>query len=363
MSHPLSGSNPSTLFQVLRTAGGPSPEKRLALLGICASVLCRTPFSWIERAALAPLLPAAKDMPPPVFILGHWRSGTTHLYNIMSQGDFGYVPPVATGMPWDFVGLGRMLRPVLEKALPKHRYIDAIPVTPDSPQEDEIALASMTPLSFYHGIYFPSRFEEHLRAGLFFEGTSQGAIEHRWAMCSYFLRKLSYQQDRPMLIKNPVYTACVTDLVRRFPGAKFIHIHRNPFDVFLSMRNFYEKLLPVFALQSYDHVDIEATVLSVYREMMQRFEEQTADLSAPHFVELGYDTLDRDPIGAVRTIYETLEIEGFEAAEPAFLAYLSTVQTYKKNTFKGTRAVVETVEREWAYFIDKWGYAAPDPIA
>ena len=63
-----------------------------------------------------------------------------------------------------------LLHTPLERALPKHRYIDAIPVTPASPQEDEIALASMTPISFYHGIYFPSKIHEHLRKGLFLEG-------------------------------------------------------------------------------------------------------------------------------------------------------------------------------------------------
>ncbi|MEM8812311.1 MAG: sulfotransferase [Pseudomonadota bacterium] len=360
MSHPLNGANLKTLLTVARTSGGPDAAKILPFVGICASVLGRTPISWLERAALAPVLPKAADLPPPVFILGHWRSGTTHLYNIMSLGEFSYVPPVATGMPWDFIGLGRALRPVLEKALPKHRYIDAIPVTPDSPQEDEIALASMNPISFYHGIYFPRQFDHHLRKGLFLEDCTAAEKEGRWAAFVYFLRKLAYQQKQQLLIKNPVYTGMVADLIELFPNAKFIHIHRNPFDVFLSMRNFYRKLLPVFALQDFQHVDIDRTVLSVYSRMMERFEADTASLKAPQFVELGYDTLDRDPLAAVRTIYETLELDGFEQAEPAFAAYLSTIRSYEKNRFKGTPQDVEQVEHAWAHFIRKWDYSAPD---
>lgn len=360
MSHPLSGSNLNTLLQVSLASGGPSFGKLLPFAGIVASTLFRTPFSWAERAVLAPLLPKVAEMTPPIFILGHWRSGTTHLYNIMSLGEFGFVPPVATGMPWDFVGLGSVLKPLLVRALPKHRYIDAIPVTPDSPQEDEIALASMTPVSFYHGIYFPSKFDEHLQKGLFQEGCSAAQSAHRWQMFSYFLRKLAYQQKKPLLIKNPVYTGCVADILQIYPDAKFIHIHRNPFDVFLSMRNFYRKLLPVFALQSFEHVDIEATVLSVYTEMMKRYEADTQNLAAPQFVELGYDTLDRDPLGAVRTIYETLELDGYDRAEPGFQTYLSTIKSYRKNAFKGSHEMIEKVEREWAYFIDKWDYRVPD---
>lgn len=363
MSHPLSGSNFNTLASVTWASGGPSFDKLLPYLGIFASTLFRTPFSWAERAALAPLLPKVEEMTPPIFILGHWRSGTTHLYNIMSLGEFGFVPPVATGMPWDFVGLGSVLGPLLERALPKHRYIDAIPVTPDSPQEDEIALASMCPVSFYHGIYFPSKFREHLQKGLFFEGCSETERALRWRRFTYFLRKLSYQQKKPLLIKNPVYTGSVAGILEIFPNAKFIHIHRNPFDVFLSMRNFYQKLLPVFALQSYDHVDVEDTVLTVYKQMMRRFEVDTGSLKAPNFVELGYDALDRDPLASVRSIYDALELEGFDEAEPAFRAYLSTIKTYRKNAFKGSRDVVEKVEREWAYFIEKWGYTAPQVAA
>lgn len=363
MSHPLSGSNLSTLIKVSLASGGPSADKLLPFAGIVGSSLFRTPFSWVERAALSPLLPKVEDMTPPVFILGHWRSGTTHLYNIMSLGEFGFVPPVATGLPWDFVGLGSVLKPLLVKALPKHRYIDAIPVTPESPQEDEIALASMTPISFYHGIYFPAKFDEHLRKGLFLDGCSASERAHRWQMFSYFLRKLAYQQNKPLLIKNPVYTGCVADILKIYPDAKFIHIHRNPFDVFLSMRNFYQKLLPVFALQPFDHVDIEATVLSVYTEMMKRFETDTEGLAAPQFVELGYDALDADPLGAVRTIYDTLELDGYGRAEPEFQRYLSTIKSYQKNAFKGSRDVVEKVEREWAYFIDKWDYRTPDVAA
>ena len=335
MSHPLSGANLHTLLSVSLRSGGPSANKLLPYLGILASTLCRTPFSLVERAALAPLLPKLHDMVPPIFILGHWRSGTTHLYNIMSLGQFGFVPPVATGLPWDFVGLGSILRPVLEKALPKHRYIDAIPVTPDSPQEDEIGLASMTPISFYHGIYFPSKFEEHLRKGLFFEGCTPEEKRHRWDRFSYFLRKLSYQQNKPLLIKNPVYTGCVADILKIFPNAKFIHIHRNPFDVYLSMRNFYQKLLPVFALQSYDHVDVEKAILSTYSQMMSRLEADTRSLTAPNYVELGYNVLDRDPIGAIKSIYADLELEGYDIAEPAFVSYLSTIKSYKKKRFQG----------------------------
>ena len=80
----------------------------------------------------AGLLRRSAPMPPPLFIVGHWRSGTTHLYNVLSRSPaFGYVPPIATGLPWDMLGLARLLRPLLERALPPERFVDSLPVRPE----------------------------------------------------------------------------------------------------------------------------------------------------------------------------------------------------------------------------------------
>ncbi len=313
---------------------------------------------------MTPRLPQMSDLPPPIFILGHWRSGTTHLYNVMSRGGFAYVSPIAVGLPWDMFGIARAFRPLLERALPEHRWIDRIPVTPTSPQEDEIGIASMSPLSFYHGIYFPREFNRLIDRGLFFDGCTDmqiGAWEQRLML---FLRKVAMAQGGRLLIKNPVYTGRVAMLRRMFPGAKFIHIHRNPFDVFLSMRNFYARLLEVMALQNVPRdLDIDATILRVYSRMMRRFEEDTSDLGAPEFVELPYARLDEDPMGTLSHIYSSLELDGFEAARPALAAYLDSVRGFRKNAFCGDAEAVEKVSTQWRRWIDKWGYATPEPVS
>ena len=108
----------------------------------------------------------------------------------------------------------------LERALPENRWIDRIPVTPTSPQEDEVGIASMTELSFYHGIYFPRRFDALIDRGLFFDGCAPADVARWETRFTYFLRKLNLQQPgRRLLIKNPVYTGRVAQLRRLFPDA------------------------------------------------------------------------------------------------------------------------------------------------
>ncbi|MEO0983151.1 MAG: sulfotransferase [Pseudomonadota bacterium] len=359
MAHPLSGADIKTLRRVLKEAGpGVDAGRKAAIWG---SVLGRAPFTALEKARTEAIVPSIEALEPPVFILGHWRSGTTHLYNIMSLGAFGYVPPTAVGMPWDTLYLGRMLQPFLHKALPESRYIDNIPVTPTSPQEDEIGVANMSAMSFYHGIYFPARFDYFVDRGLFFDHASEADIEDWKRAFTLFLRKLAHAQGQPMLIKNPVYTARPAMLREMFPDAKFIHIHRDPFDVFLSMRNFWAQLLNVMALQPYDYVDVDAQILRIYDRMMALFEAETAGWAAPDYVEIAYAELDADPMGAVRQIYDTLQLPGWAAAAPTFEAYLKSVKSYKKNAFKGDAEAVDKVRGAWGRWLDKWGYATPAP--
>lgn len=359
MPHPLSGADLGTLARAVGRAG--LPEKPLAAAAIAAAALARWPFSTLEQFLMESRLPRADELAPPVFILGHWRSGTTHLYNAMAKsGAFGFVPPVATGLPWDLFGLARAFRPLLERALPAHRYIDNIPVTPDSPQEDEIAVANMTDLSFYHGIYFPKAFAEFLDRGLFFDGCDAGDIARWKERFVYLLRKLDkYQDGEPLLIKNPVYTGRLALLRAMFPEAKFVHIRRNPYEVFVSMRNFYEKLLGEFALQSYAHIDIDETILGVYERMMDALARDAAGLAPPAFLELAYEDLDRDGIGTLAQVYAGLDLPGFDAARPKFEAYLASIKGFEKNKFAYSDEAAHKVEKRLRRFLDQWGYKRP----
>ncbi len=359
MAHPLSGADLATLAATVARSG--MPQKPLAAAAIFGAAVGRWPFSFAEKVLIENSLPAIQELEPPVFILGHWRSGTTHLYNVMCKsGAWSFVPPLATGLPWDMFGIGRAFRPLLERALPEHRYIDNIPVTPDSPQEDEIALANMTPLSFYHGIYFPSAFDAFLKRGVFFEGCTTAEIDGWKDRFTYLLRKLSKLQDgRRLLIKNPVYTARLAMLRDMFPRAKFIHIARSPYAVFQSMRNFYRKLFAEFALQPYAHVDIDEAIFSTYERMMDALTADARGLSSPDYVELRYEEVDRDGMAALEKIYGSLELPDFEAARPAFESYLASVKKFEKNRFDYSMEDALKVEARLGRFIEQGGYRRP----
>ncbi|MEM6945735.1 MAG: sulfotransferase [Pseudomonadota bacterium] len=356
MAHPLSGANLATLRSVFADAG-PADDKGAAV-AIWAAAYARWPSTALERQFVR--LPAPDRDGPPLFVLGHWRSGTTHLYNLLAAGGWGYVPPIEVGLPHDARGLARLLRPMLERQLPETRWIDRIPVTPTAPQEDEIGIANMSPLSFYHGIYFPRHFDRLIDRGLFFDGCGPDDIAAWQSNLRVFLAKIAAGQNRRLAIKNPVYTGRPAMLRAMFPSAKFIHIHRNPVDVFLSMRNFYARLLEVMALQDVpDDLDIDGTILRVYDRMMNTFSAQTEDWAEPDFVELPYAELDAAPMDALARIYDALELPGFAAAAPAFEGHLAAVKSFEKNRFATDPLVARKLADAWGRWFTHFGYPLP----
>ncbi|MBP2314821.1 sulfotransferase family protein [Azospirillum soli] len=362
-SHPLYGCDAATLLAVLARNGPPSARALPTVAAALASGLLRAPCSLAEAGWVAWARHKHGPVPAPLFILGHWRSGTTHLYNVLSRDPrFGIIDPIAVGLPWDMLGLGRLLRPLLERALPERRYIDNVAVTPESPQEDEIALANMSPLSFYHGLYFPRHFEENLRRGLYFDGCTEAEVAAWRRRFLYFLEKVSLSQGgRQILLKNPVYSARVSMMRAIWPDARFIHIHRDPRAVFVSTVGFYQTLLGKLALQPHDHIDVERAVLDHYPRVMQALIDDTADLPPGQFVEVAFEEFEKDPMAEVERIYRTLDLPGYEEARPRFDAYLTAVRSYAKNRHRLSEEGRARVDREWAPFVARWGDRAAMP--
>jgi len=361
LAHPLAGADPLTLVSVLLQAGGASRAGWGRAAGALAASLARAPMSLAE-AAVTPLLRRGRPLAlPPLFLLGHWRSGTTHLSNVLGKAGFGIVDPVSVGLPWDTLLLGRWLRPLLVRALPKGRFIDQVAVNPDSPQEDETAVANMTLLSYFHAIYFPRAFERFYRRGLFLEGATPALVRQWERRLDRFLWKLErLQPGRPLLVKNPVYTARVAQLARLYPGARFLHIVRNPHEVFASTRSFFPKMFEALALQPWDRVEVERVVLESYPRLMEPLLAESAALPPGRFAETSFEAFERQPLVELERLWHELALPDFEASRPRMADYLGGVRSYTRAARRFPARDIELVERHWRRYLDHWGYGRPE---
>jgi hypothetical protein len=306
-------------------------------------------FGWMIRRV---------RVKPPLIILGHFRSGTTHLHNLLAlDPSFAYPTLYQTLNPTGFLSSEDLFSLPTRLLLTKSRPQDNISIDPTVPSEDELGLAIATLMSPYLRWVFPrnaKRYDKYLT----FEGVSESEL-HRWkAGMRWFLQKLTWKYDRPLILKSPPHTARIKLLLELFPDARFIHIQRNPFEVFQSTRRLLTKLPPYFALQTIDNRDLDERILRVYEQMYAAYFAQREQIPEGRLCEIAFETLDEDPVGTVATIYRTLGLPGFEQVEPDLQSYLAKVKDYRKNSHPDLpEPVRQQIVSRWRQCFEAWGYA------
>ena len=114
----------------------------------------------------------------PVFILGHWRSGTTFVHNIFAQDDnFCYTTTYQTVFPHLMMFGQPFFKKTMGWLMPDKRPTDNMELAPDLPQEEEFALSNMMPYSFYDFWFFPQKWQEYCDKYLTFENITKEELQ------------------------------------------------------------------------------------------------------------------------------------------------------------------------------------------
>jgi omega-hydroxy-beta-dihydromenaquinone-9 sulfotransferase len=323
--HLLAGANLASFARILSRRGAPSPRSYMQVAIIFASAVLRWPGCAIEALRVARRVEGVSFDPAPVFIVGHWRSGTTLLHNLMSR-DPGFCFPTIVDVlrPYDFYPnpLDFVTRGVVLRFLPRTRPMDDVRLDPDLPQEEELALATMGAPSFFNCIYFPKRMTSVFAEDVLFADADDETLRVWREALRYYLAKLAaLNPGRRLLLKNPAHSARIPLLLALFPGAKFIHIHRDPSAVFHSMRKFYHRMLPILALQDYRPADIDGHILWAYPKLMNRLLDSLTALPPGDAIVVRYDELAADPTNTMKRIYRDLNLGDFERVKYTIEAY------------------------------------------
>ena len=172
-----------------------------------------------------------------------------------------------------------------------------------------------------------------------------------------FLRKIQYAQPgMPLLLKNPANTARISLLREMFPGARFIHIHRNPYKVFVSTVHLYLKAQEAWGLHRTDRDQVVRHVLDSYPKLMNAFFAESGLLGERELIDVSFRDLTDDAMGTMATIYRQLDLPNFDAAAPRFQAYLDSQRDYQKNVLPLTPEEREEVGQRWADVFKRLDY-------
>lgn len=300
---------PSVQLRLLKSAG---KLPRLTSYAIQSMVLgyLAEPFYWLQRL----LYRSEKDMPPPTFVIGCWRSGTTYLHTELvkaaqasaTRNTFTCCPQAA------LLGAG-----ILKRVLPSfgHRFFDWVPLPKDGPQEVEIGLLKWT---------------SEIPTTVVGLGKALAQACHQfaaWTPTASYKRKFrrmmrwAWLQDRksgkPFITKAPAHTLQIPLLLELYPDAKFVYIERESVGSLKSIEKAIRSFNATFGLYPYEH-DAKADALATREVVLRRYEETKHLIPKGNLVEVTYDDLVSRPKATVDRVVSAL------TQEPVALASLSS---------------------------------------
>ncbi len=284
----------------------------------------------------------------PIFIIGHWRTGSTLLHKLMSLDKELAVPTLfEVAEPDSFLTSYIYYKPVMKAMISKHRPMDNVILGMNEPQEDEYAVYRITDFSPLEKLVFPSE-KKYFLSDL----DSYLPDEHleEWEKSiQFFFKKLFFLKKRTIVSKNPFNSLRIRELMKMFPGARFIHITRHPYEVVPSTIHMWNIVQQQNVLNRNAHKPTIGEVSTVLTRMLDVIEEHKTLIPAGHFSEVRFENLEKDSIGEMKRIYSDLGLSFTPEFESAIISFGSEMDQYQKNIFILTdeekKIIVENLER------------------
>jgi len=286
----------------------------------------------------------------PIFILGHWRTGTTMLHELLALDARHRAPTTYECFsPHHFLLTERWLKRCVRWLLPQQRGFDEMPHDWDLPQEDEFALCCLGIPSPYAHVAFcnePPEFDRYLEL-------DQLSDEQRRRWCEGLQRwykMLLLHRPGRLVLKSPQHTLRLPTLVELFPNARFIYLVRNPQAVIPSTMRLWTWLWQVHGYQRPRLDGLERETIEMFVRMHRRMEATRSLVDPQRLHTLRYEDLVGDPLGQLRRLYERLELGPFEPAAPTARAYLQQRANYQPNRHEVSNELRATIVQRCAEY-------------
>lgn len=297
-----------------------------------------------------------RGVPPgsdPVFILGYYRSGTTHLHYLLSCDPRRVTPRWYQMLaPQGFAVSWTILRYFLVPFLSSKRPQDDVAYGPEYPAEDDFGVCNLSAACAMPGrMVLPGCWDYYARFHSLERLTEAELDRFRRAQLAVSWRLARLNPGRGLLFKTPSHTARVAELCRLYPNAKFIHLHREAGAVLKSNVAMHRRYAP-FLLQPHPgDEEVRRRVIAEYDATEKKFLAESAALPADRVVRVRYEDLIADPIGQVRAAYGQLGLEVTPEFEARMMGYLESVREYRAASEKpgGTSAIEPVPELGWMH--------------
>ena len=313
--------------------------------GIWASIFCRKEKSLYSEKIKLHTLPKN-----PIIIIGHWRTGSTFLHQLLALDPQFVTSNVFQGsIPDSFLTSRKSYEPIMGRALKGTRPMDHVKLGMDEPLEDEYALFRLSSYSPLEKLVFPNNKEYFLNQ--FSEFLPQGKKREQWAdALRYFYKKLTLENNKIILIKNPFHSFRIKLLNEIFPKARYVHIIRHPHKVIPSTTRMWDIVGTQNAMNRQWTKPSIRDVGSLLVKMLDQINTDLKGLPKNQYCEIKFEDLEKDPIKEIESIYSSLNVQFSEEFEKQLNKFLVSVKGYQKNKYilpDSDRLVINNILEPW----------------
>jgi hypothetical protein len=320
--------------------------------GACWSSL----FSRIEKARFSLKLSDTKIPDDPIFIIGHWRTGSTFLHQLMSLDPNLHAPTLfEVALPDSFLVSDAYYRPVFNRIIGRHRPMDQVKIGMDEPQEDEYAILRITSYSPLEQLVFQNSGHYFLNPETKFSPAKQELP--KWTTdYKYFFRKLFFLHQQRIISKNPFNSFRINLLLELFPKAKFIHIHRHPFRVVPSAIHMWDILSRQNSLTRHTVRPSVGEVVPFLNKLLTTIDEETKKHPIGTIVDIRYEDIENDPVKKISGLYNDLNLPFSDSLTGNINNFIDEMKHYKKNEFSLSEEDQVFIRKHLAWYMEKMKY-------
>jgi len=332
-SYILTGIRMGPLMTLLRKHGfTPSPRNIGRLLFILQNAFWASFHAMREKKVYGEKLKSCTVPDDPVIIIGHWRTGSTFLHQILAL-DKQFVTPTffQAVFPESFLVSERYFRPIMGALIGK-RPMDNVRLGFDDAQEDEFALVKLTLDSPLLKVIFPGE------PGYFINDYQDfNPVQEKKEMwkrqLTAFCTKIRRDSGRIVLLKNPAHSLRIPFLCETFPRARFIHLHRHPYKVVASSLHLWKVIARDNQLKGKPYFPELKEITEGLIKFYSVIERDLAALPDARYCEISYEALETDPMAEVKGIYKALGLEFTGNLEGRIRSFIEKTRDFKKNSY------------------------------
>lgn len=351
-----------TFLKIALANGGFSLRKAKNITPWLIKTVLFEPVRWAELAFYNQKVQQHVIEKHPLFILGFYRSGTSYLHQCLVQDDrFGYHTNYQMVLPEVMLTTEKTLVPVFEAICRLFRLTDSVHRVPLSfrfPGEEDATMTTFVdPKGAQWGYFLPQMMREQFSRYVLFENVPPSKIEEWKRSFLFLLKKISLANGgKQLVLKSPPNTARIKLLLSLFPNAKFLFIHRNPYEVYASNKRFWQVVQKKFALKNTGSVDVGSLILDTYSQMMQRYLDEKSLVLPNQLTELGYDDFVQSPVECLRSAYASLQLPDFSYCENKLKAFTSRQKHFVQLKHALPDAEHQLVSKKLEHIIRHWNY-------